>query len=54
MTFRYKMGAGFRDLGHTERNCLDYFVVDSLENKLLSLSRDALDPEFLRREQIIL
>ena len=30
------------------------FVVDSLENKLLSLSRDALDPEFLRREQILL
>ena len=54
MTFRYKLGARFLDLGYTERNCLDYFVVDSLENKLLSLSRDALDPEFVRREQIIL
>jgi hypothetical protein len=54
MTFRYKLGARFLDLGHTERNSLDYFVVDSLENKLLSLSRDALDPEFLRREQIVL
>ena len=54
MTFRYKLGARFLDLGYTERNSLDYFVVDSLENKLLSLSRDALDPEFLRREQIIL
>ncbi len=53
MTFRYKMGARFLDLGHTERNSLDNFVVDSLENKLLSLSRDALDPEFLRREQIV-
>jgi len=54
LTFRYKMGARFLDLGHTERNSLDYFVVDSLENKLLSLRRDALDPEFLRREQIML
>ena len=54
MTFRYKMGARFLDLGHTERNSLDYFVVDSLENKLLSLRRDALDPEFMRREQIVL
>ena len=54
MTFRYKLGARFLDLGHTERNSLDHFVVDSLENKLLSLSRDALDPEFLRREQIVL
>jgi hypothetical protein len=54
MTFRYKMGARFLDLGHTERRSLDNFVVDSLQNKLLSLSRDALDPEFLRREQILL
>ncbi len=54
LTFRYKMGARFLDLGHTERNSLDYFVVDSLENKLLSLRRDALDPEFLLREQIVL
>ncbi len=54
LSFRYKMGARFLDLGHTERTSLDYFVVDSLENKLLSLRRDALDPEFLRREQIVL
>ncbi len=54
MTFRYQLGARFLDLRYTERNSLDRFVVDSLENKLLSLSRDALDPEFLRREQIIL
>jgi hypothetical protein len=53
-TFRYKIGIRFLALGESERNSLDSFVVDTLENKLLSLSRDALDPEFLRREQLVL
>jgi hypothetical protein len=54
ITFRYKLGIRFLSLQEPEREKLDSFVVDCLENKLLSLGRDTLDPEFLRREQITL
>jgi hypothetical protein len=53
-TFRCRMGVRFLDLGEVERESLDSFVVDCIENKLLSLRRDVLDPEFIRREQITL
>jgi hypothetical protein len=53
-TFRYRMGLSFIDLGQSGQQRLDTLVVDSLENKLLSLSRDALDAEFVRREQLVL
>jgi hypothetical protein len=48
------MGLSFIDLGQSGQQRLDTLVVDSLENKLLSLSRDALDAEFVRREQLVL
>ena len=54
ITFRYKLGIQFRSLREPELENLDSFVVDCLENKLLSLGRDALDPAFLSREQITL
>ena len=40
-TFRFRMGIQFLGLEASEHESLDSFVVDSLENKLLSLSRDA-------------
>lgn len=54
ITFRYKLGIRFLSLQESELESLDSFVVDSLENKLLSLGRDTLDPVFLSREQITL
>lgn len=51
-TFRYRMGIQFLGVGPAEERSLDTFVVDSLENKLLSLSREALDEDFLRREDV--
>lgn len=53
-TFRYRMGIQFLGLEESEHDSLDAYVVDCLENKLLSLSRDALDAEFIRREKIAL
>jgi PilZ domain len=53
-TFRYRSGVQFLSLGPTEERKLDSFVVDSLETKLLSLSRESLDPEFVSRERIAL
>jgi Tfp pilus assembly protein PilZ len=49
-TFRYRMGVQFADLGEKEERSLDAYVVDSLETKLLSLSRDALPKELVERE----
>ena len=51
-TFRYRMGVQFAGLGPKEERSLDQYVVDSLETKLLSLSRDALDEEFVLREKL--
>ena len=51
-TFRYRMGVQFAGLGEKEEQSLDAYVVDSLETKLLSLSRDTLSSEFVEREQL--
>jgi hypothetical protein len=53
-TFRYRMGIQFLGLEESEHESLDSFVVDSIENKLLSLSRDALDSDFIRNENLSL
>ncbi len=49
-TFRYRMGVQFAGLGSKEEKSLDAYVVDSLETKLLSVSRDSLPAEFVQRE----
>lgn len=51
-SFRFKMGVQFLGLGEREKRSLDAYVVDSLETKLLSLSRETLPAEFVEREQI--
>ena len=54
VTFRYRLGIRFLSLREPDVESLDSFVVDCLENKLLSLGRDTLDEAFLSREQITL
>ena len=49
-TFRYRMGVQFAGLGSKEEKSLDAYVVDSLETKLLSVSRDSLPADFVQRE----
>ena len=49
-TFRYRMGVQFAGLGTKEEETLDAYVVDSLETKLLSVSRDSLPSDFVQRE----
>lgn len=44
----------FQELGPKEKRSLDDYVVHSLESKLLSLSRDALEREFIEREGLTL
>ena len=51
-TFRYRMGVQFAGLGQKEEKILDDYVVDSLEMKLRSLPRDALDRSFIERENL--
>lgn len=53
-TFRYRMGVEFDGLGAREEERLDAYVVDSLETKLLSVSRDVLDAGFVAREHLAL
>jgi hypothetical protein len=48
------MGVQFDGLGAREEERLDAYVVDSLETKLLSVSRDALDAGFVAREHLAL
>lgn len=50
--YRYRMGIRFVAIKDSTRMSLDSFVVESLENQLLSLDRSALDEEFVRREGI--
>ena len=50
--YRFRMGIQFLGLEASEHESLDSFVVDSLEKKLLSLARDALDADFIRKENI--
>ena len=49
-TFRYRMGVQFAGLGPKEEKSLDAYVLDSLETKLLSVSRDSLPDDFVQRE----
>lgn len=51
-TFRYRMGVQFAGLGAKEEASLDAYVVDSLETKLLSVSRDTLPADFVAREHL--
>ena len=51
-TFRYRMGFQFAGLAEKDEKSLDAYVVDSLETKLLSLSKDALPSGFAAREQL--
>lgn len=52
-TFRYRVGVQFAGLGQKEEKILDDFIVDSLEMKLRSLSRDALtSSSFIERENL--
>jgi hypothetical protein len=53
-TFRYRLGLQFVELDGSAQKGLDTLVVDGLEAKLLSLRREALDAEFLRRERVAL
>ena len=53
-TFRYRMGVQFDGLGAKEEETFDAYVVDSLETKLLSLSRDSLPSDFVKREELAL
>ena len=53
-TFRYRMGVQFAGLGAKEEESLDAYVVDCLETKLLSVSRDTLSSEFVKREGLAL
>ncbi len=48
--YRYRMGVQFLELGPKEKTILDEWVVESLESKLRSLSKDVLDREFIARE----
>ena len=49
-TFRYRMGVQFAGLSAKEEEMLDAYVVDCLETKLLSVSRDSLPADFVQRE----
>ena len=52
-TFRYRVGVQFAGLGQKEEKILDDYIVDSLEMKLRSLSRDALTSSiFIERENL--
>jgi hypothetical protein len=53
-TFRHRMGVEFSDLKDKEEQSLDAYVVDSIETRLLSMSREALSPDFFARENITL
>lgn len=51
-TFRFRMGVQFDGLGESQVRSLDAFVVDSLETRLLSMSRQALPADFISREAL--
>jgi hypothetical protein len=52
--FHYQAGLRFLGLEQTMRAKLDSFVIETIENRLLSLGVNALDSDFVRREQLIL
>jgi hypothetical protein len=51
---RHQMGVKFTGLENTIRTRLDTFVVETLENQIMSLPADMLDETFISREQLIL
>ncbi len=51
---QHRMGIRFLEVPkHTEAR-LDDFVVETLENQLLSLDPSTLDPDFVQKEQLVL
>ena len=51
---RYHMGVRFIGLEESDSTKLDSFVVENIETRILSLRADALNPDFVRREQLAL
>jgi Tfp pilus assembly protein PilZ len=51
---RYRMGVRFIDLEEDEKTKLDSFVIENIENRILSLRSDALSPDFVQRERLVL
>jgi hypothetical protein len=51
---RYRMGFRFSTVGHELKNKVDAYVVESIEKRLLSLPVSKLEPEFMRKEQLVL
>ncbi len=54
LRFRHRMGVRFVELPSSTQARLDNFVVEALENQLLSLDPGTLNPDFVRREQLVL
>jgi hypothetical protein len=51
---RYRMGVRFLGLESDDRAKMDAFVIENIENRILSLRADALSPDFVQREQLAL
>jgi hypothetical protein len=51
---RYRMGVRFTGLETDDWARLDAYVIESIENRLLSLRADALSSEFVSREKLAL
>ena len=49
---RYQMGIRFVGLEKNDWTKLDSFVVENIEHRILSLRENALQPEFVQREQL--
>ncbi len=49
---RYQMGIRFVSLEKNDWTKLDSYVVENIEHRILSLRADALQPEFVQREQL--
>ncbi len=54
LRFRHSMGVRFVELSEATQARLDHFVVETLENQFLSLDPGTLNPDFVRREQLVL
>jgi Tfp pilus assembly protein PilZ len=51
---RHRMGVRFVGLEKDEQTQLDSYVVETIENRILSLRAEALSPDFVRRERLTL
>jgi hypothetical protein len=51
---QHRMGIRFLDVPEKTEARLDDFVVETLENQLLSLDPRTLDPGFVEKEQLVL